>query len=101
MNFWSSANSLLRWRFQFVVIQKFCYHGNVTKQILLSINYSVPQARNGPLRAHYRVQYKKQARIQVCIQTPSLRHRGFETACLSGVIIVSLLYPCQGQNLPY
>ena len=27
---WNSANSLSKWRFWFVVIQKFCYRGNVT-----------------------------------------------------------------------
>ena len=27
---WNSANSLFKCRFRFVVIQKFCYHGNVT-----------------------------------------------------------------------
>ena len=53
MNFWNSANSLFRWRFQFVVIQKFCYHGNVTLQLLLSINYSVPQVRNCPWQVDY------------------------------------------------
>ena len=34
---WSSANSLFKWRFQFVVIQKFSYHGNVTQRLLLFI----------------------------------------------------------------
>ena len=27
---WNNANSLFKWCFGFVVIQKFCYHGNVT-----------------------------------------------------------------------
>ena len=27
---WNSTNSLFKWCFMFVVIQKFCYHGNVT-----------------------------------------------------------------------
>ena len=27
---WIGANSLFKWRFRFVVIQKFCYHDNVT-----------------------------------------------------------------------
>ena len=27
---WNSANSLFKWRFRFVVFQKFSYHGNVT-----------------------------------------------------------------------
>ena len=27
---WNSANSLFKYRFRFVVIQKCCYHGNVT-----------------------------------------------------------------------
>ena len=26
---WNSANSLFKWRFRFVLIQKFGYHGNV------------------------------------------------------------------------
>ena len=30
MTFWNSVHSLFRWPFQFVVIQQFCYHGNVT-----------------------------------------------------------------------
>ena len=37
---WNSVNS----RFRFVVIQTFCYHGNVTQRLLLSIlsnNYNV------------------------------------------------------------
>ena len=28
--FWNSAISLFKWRFRFVVIQKCCYHGNMT-----------------------------------------------------------------------
>ena len=31
------ANSPFKWRFRFVVIQKFCYHGNVTYRLLFSI----------------------------------------------------------------
>ena len=31
------ANSLFKWRFRFVIIQKFCYHGNVAYRPLLSI----------------------------------------------------------------
>ena len=27
---WNSANSLFKWRFRFVLIQKFGYYGNVT-----------------------------------------------------------------------
>ena len=34
---WSCANSPFKWRFRFVVIQKFCYHGNMTSRLLLSI----------------------------------------------------------------
>ena len=33
----NGTNSPFKWRFWFVVIQKFCYHSNVMKQLLLSI----------------------------------------------------------------
>ena len=33
----NSVNSLFKWRFRFVLIQKFCYHGNVTQRLLLSV----------------------------------------------------------------
>ena len=39
---WSCANSLFKWHFRFVVIQKCCYHGNVMQQPL-SINRSSDQ----------------------------------------------------------
>ena len=34
---WNSANSLFKWYFRFVVIQKNCYYGNLTLGLLLSI----------------------------------------------------------------
>ena len=34
---WNSANSLFKWRFWIVVIQKFCYHGNMMWRLILPI----------------------------------------------------------------
>ena len=34
---WSSANALFKWRLRSVVIQKFCYNGNVTWRLVLYI----------------------------------------------------------------
>ena len=35
---WNSANPLFKWRFGFDVVQKFCYHRNVTERLLLFID---------------------------------------------------------------
>ena len=35
---WNSANSLFKWHFQFLVIQKFCFYGNMIKRLLYCLN---------------------------------------------------------------
>ena len=49
---WTNANSLFKWRFWFVVIQKFCYHGNVTWRLLLSLKEPTasPKQSHGAIR---------------------------------------------------
>ena len=80
MNFWNSANSLFRWRFQFVVIQ-----------LLLSINYSVPQASNCPWQVDY------ESLVQITSWNSSLHSNPVPLPWLVLrllVCLVLLLFPC-------
>ena len=43
-NFANMSDSLFKWRFRFVFIQKFCYNGNVTWRLLLSISPLSPKS---------------------------------------------------------
>ena len=45
-NFANMSDSLFKWRFRFVFIQKFCYNGNMTWRLLLSISPLVPRVIN-------------------------------------------------------
>ena len=50
---WNSANSLFKGRFWIVVIQKFCYHGNMMWRLILPIEQNTSTAHIAPTQTYW------------------------------------------------
>ena len=69
---WNSANSLSKWRFWFVVIQKFCYYGNVTWRLLLSIWFVLRNKPTNQCQANLELSEKRSFRMKMMSSSLSL-----------------------------
>ena len=49
---WNSANALFKWSFWFVVIQKFCSHGNMMWRLFLTIEQNTSTAHIAPTQRY-------------------------------------------------
>ena len=76
---WNSANSIFKLLFWFVVVQKFCYHGNVTQRLLLSLKEPTefPKQSHSAIRHRPSLGENWSSSGQFCFKMEWTRHSKF------------------------